>query len=74
MTDLYIQGWGDDFMVEGEVDGNTFKVLESTLPTPPTPMQRPVGDVVVNDFAISAIDRTPLGDPPDWYWIFNKAP
>jgi hypothetical protein len=74
MIDLYIQGWGEDFMVEGEeVDENTFRVLEETLPTPPTPMARVVGDVVVNDAPISAIDRTPFGDPPQWYWVFNKA-
>lgn len=74
MTDLYVQGWGDDFMVEGEtVDENTFRVLEDSLPTPPTPMGRVVGDVIVNDFPISAIDRTPMGDPPQWYWVFNKA-
>jgi hypothetical protein len=73
MIELNIQGWGDDFTVDGVAEGNTFKVLESTLPSPPTPMARAVGDVVVNGNPISAIDRTPLGDPPDWYWIFNKA-
>lgn len=74
MIDLYIQGWGEDFMVEGEeVDENTFRVLEDSLPAPPTPMARVVGDVIVNDFPISAIDRTPFGDPAQWYWVFNKV-
>jgi len=74
MTDLYIQGWGEDFVVEGEtVNEGTFRVLESSLPADPAPMQRVVGDVVVNDAPIAAIDRSPFGDPPEWYWVFNKA-
>lgn len=74
MIELYISGWGEDFVAEGEVDeeAGTFTVLEDSLLDPP-PMSRVVGDVVVNDFPISAIDRTPLGEPQAWCWVFRKA-
>jgi hypothetical protein len=75
MIELYVSGWGEDFMVEGTADeeAGTFTVVEEALPNPPTPMGRVVGDVVVNDFPISAISRSPLGDPPVWCWVFSKA-
>ena len=78
MTELYIQGWGDDFMIEGEVmDETSWRVLEDSIPNPPTPMGRVVGEVIVNDFPISAIDRTHFGTPEEpgpWFWVFHKAP
>ncbi len=75
MIELNIENWGDTFTVAGteDEDAGTYTVVEADLPTPPQPMGRTVGDVVVNGHAISAIDRSPLGDPPVWCWVFHKA-